>query len=207
MLKCRLIFGTLDSSVLFSLRATMKEILNFLETLWKLRMSDLVSHQPLCLPLPWELGFEKTPGFSALVGRYSFRGKPSSAVVGRVRMLRPWSCSAHSSNISSLMRMKTWWWGQQQYCTVLCFLSDFDFYLLLCKICMLYTVFLFLLSQSHSNHVDSLLFLEGYLRLLPSQVENMLEVNEKIQILPIDWNTVSNYSVLSNNHSLPHPLW
>lgn len=40
----------------------------------------------------------------------------------------------------------------------------------------------------------------------------MLEVNEKIQVLPVDWSTVSNYwvmtySVRSNNHSLPHPLW
>lgn len=68
-------------------------------------------------------------------------------------------------------------------------------------------MFLFLLSQSNSNHVDSLLSLEGYLQLLPSQVENMLEVNEKIQVLPIDWNTASNNSVLSNNHSLPHPFW
>ncbi|XP_056341464.1 nuclear factor erythroid 2-related factor 3 [Oenanthe melanoleuca] len=33
------------------------------------------------------------------------------------------------------------------------------------------------INQSNSNHVDSLLSLEGYLQLLPSQVENMLEVN------------------------------
>lgn len=68
--------------------------------------------------------------FSALVGTYSFRRKPSSAVAGRVGMLRQWSCSAHSSNVSSPIRMKIWWWGQQQHCTVLCFFSDFDFYLL-----------------------------------------------------------------------------
>ncbi|XP_053795031.1 nuclear factor erythroid 2-related factor 3 isoform X2 [Vidua chalybeata] len=33
------------------------------------------------------------------------------------------------------------------------------------------------INQSNSNHVDSLLSLEGYLQLLSSQVENMLEVN------------------------------
>ncbi|XP_032907619.1 nuclear factor erythroid 2-related factor 3 isoform X2 [Catharus ustulatus] len=33
------------------------------------------------------------------------------------------------------------------------------------------------INQSNSNHVDSLLSLEGCLQLLPSQVENMLEVN------------------------------
>ncbi|XP_066051571.1 nuclear factor erythroid 2-related factor 3 isoform X2 [Chamaea fasciata] len=33
------------------------------------------------------------------------------------------------------------------------------------------------INQSNSNHVDSLLFFEGYLQLLSSQVENMLEVN------------------------------
>ncbi|XP_050827394.1 nuclear factor erythroid 2-related factor 3 isoform X3 [Serinus canaria] len=38
------------------------------------------------------------------------------------------------------------------------------------------------INQSNSNHVDSLLTLEGYLQLLSSQVENMLEVNEKIQV-------------------------
>lgn len=72
--------------------------------------------------------------------------------------------------------------------------------------------FSFLLSQSNCNHGDSLLSLEGYLQLLSSQVANMLEVNEKIQVLPVDWSTVSNYwvmtySVRSNYHSLPHPLW
>lgn len=33
------------------------------------------------------------------------------------------------------------------------------------------------INQSNSNHVDSLLSLEGYIQLLSSQVENMLEVN------------------------------
>ncbi|KAM4908096.1 nuclear factor erythroid 2-related factor 3 isoform 1-T1 [Sylvia borin] len=33
------------------------------------------------------------------------------------------------------------------------------------------------INQSNSNHVDSLLSFEGYLQLLSSQVENMLEVN------------------------------
>ena len=86
---------------------------------------------------------------------------------------------------------------------VLCFLSDFDFYLLLCKITVLYEAFLFVLSQSNCSHVNSLLSLEGYLQLLSSQMENMLEVNEKTHVLLIDWNTVSDYwimtySVLSN---------
>lgn len=80
---------------------------------------------------------------------------------------------------------------------MLCFLSGFDFYLLLHKITVLYNAFLFLLSQSDCNHVDSLLSLEGYLQLLSSQVETMLEVNEKIQVLPVDWNAVSNYWVMT----------
>ncbi|XP_062364372.1 nuclear factor erythroid 2-related factor 3 isoform X2 [Cinclus cinclus] len=33
------------------------------------------------------------------------------------------------------------------------------------------------INQNNSNHVDSLLSLEGYLQILPSQVENMLEAN------------------------------
>lgn len=39
-LMLRITFGTLDCSVLFSLRATMKRALNFLETVWELRTSD-----------------------------------------------------------------------------------------------------------------------------------------------------------------------
>lgn len=63
---------------------------------------------------------------------------------------------------------------------------------------------LFLLSQSNHNHVDSLLSLDSYLQLLSSQMENMLEVNEKAHVLLIDWNTVSDYwimtySLLSSN--------
>lgn len=85
-----------------------------------------------------------------------------------------------------------------------CFLSDFDFYLLLGEITVPYTMFLFL-SQSNSNHVDSILSLESYLQLLSSQVENMLEVNEKIQLLPIDLNKVSNYPVLSNKTTTAYP--
>lgn len=65
-------------------------------------------------------------------------------------------------------------------------------------------MFLFLL-QSNSNYVDSFLSLEGYLQLLSSQVENMLEVNEKIQVFPIDFNRVSNYSVLSNKTTTAYP--
>lgn len=87
---------------------------------------------------------------------------------------------------------------------MLCFLSHFDFYLLLGGITVPYTLFLFL-SQSNSNYADSILSLEGYLQLLSSQVENMLEVNEKIQVLPIDLNTVSNYSVLSNKTTTAYP--
>lgn len=68
---------------------------------------------------------------------------------------------------------------------VLYFLSDFDV-----KYLCFYEVFLFLLSQSNHNHVDSLLSLEGYLQLLSSQMENMLEVNEKTHVLLIDWKTV-----------------
>lgn len=83
------------------------------------------------------------------------------------------------------------------------FLLDFDFCLFLCKTTVLYKVFLFLLSQSNRNHVDSLLSLEGYLQLLSSQVENMLEVNKKTHVSLIDWDTISDYwittyPVLSN---------
>lgn len=70
-------------------------------------------------------------------------------------------------------------------------------------------MFLFL-SQSNSNHGDSLLSLEGYLQLLSSQVENMLEVNEKIQVLPanrLEYSQQLLCFIKYNNHSLPYPLW
>lgn len=79
---------------------------------------------------------------------------------------------------------------------MLYFLLDFDFYLLLCKITVLYKVFLFLLSQSNHSHVDSLLSLKGCLQLLSSQMENMLEVKEKTSVLLIGWNTVSDYWII-----------
>lgn len=81
--------------------------------------------------------------------------------------------------------------------SVLYFLLNFDFYLLLCKITVLYQVFLFLLSQSTCSHVDSLLSLEGYLQLLSSQMENMLEVNGETHILLIDWDTISDYWIMT----------
>ena len=85
---------------------------------------------------------------------------------------------------------------------MLYFLLDFDFYLLLCKITVLYKVFLFLLSQSNHSHVDSLLSLKGYLQLLSSQMENMLEVSEKTSVLLIDWNTVSDYWIIKKKQGI-----
>ncbi|XP_075602090.1 nuclear factor erythroid 2-related factor 3 isoform X4 [Balearica regulorum gibbericeps] len=38
------------------------------------------------------------------------------------------------------------------------------------------------INQSNHNHVDSLLSLEGYLQLLSSQMENMLEISTLNQL-------------------------
>lgn len=135
-----------------------------------------------------------------MVGRCSLREEESPVLLlwGGVGMLLPWSYSARSNNMTSPFRMKTWWRRSAAvfHRAVLYFLLDFDFYLLLCKITVLYKVFLFLLSQSNHSHVDSLLSLKGYLQLLSSQMENMLEVSDKTSVLLIDWNTVSDYWII-----------
>jgi len=82
---------------------------------------------------------------------------------------------------------------------MLCFLLEFDFYLLLCKITVLCKAFLFLLSQSNRSCADSLLSLEGCLQFMSSQMENVLEVNGKTHILLIGWDTVSDYSIMTSS--------